>query len=175
MIKDISIVEANELSVDDLNLVELDEYRLNKIFEKQVELYPHDLAISAEDGDFTYEELNNRANKIANALIKRGVVAEDKVMFILKRDSNVFASIFGILKSGAAFIPVDSDYPKDRIEHVLTDSDSKFIIVDDIVEIKNIDLSDYSNHIIQISELLEETDTKRSDDRTQEPCKLCLS
>ena len=162
-LKDISIVEANELSVDDLNLVELDEYRLNKIFEKQVELHPHDLAISAEDGDFTYEELNNRANKIANALIKRGVVAEDKVMFILKRDSNVFASIFGILKSGAAFIPVDSDYPKDRIEHVLTDSDSKFIIVDDIVEIKNIDLSDYSNHIIQISELLEETDTSNPD------------
>jgi len=158
-LKDISIVEDSDLSVDDLNLVDLDEYRLNKIFEKQVELHHDDLAISAEDGDFTYGELNIRANKIANALIKRGVVAEDKVMFILKRDSNVFASIFGILKSGAAFIPVDSDYPKDRIEHVLTDSDSKFIIIDDIVDIKNIDLTDYSNQIIQISELLEETDT----------------
>ena len=162
-LKKISIVEADELSIDDLDLVELDEYRLNKIFERQVELHADSLAVSAEDGDFTYKELNERANRIANALIKRGVVAEDKVMFILKRDSNVFASIFGILKSGAAFIPVDSDYPKDRIEHVLTDSDSKFIIIDDIVEIKDIDLSEYSSHIIQISELLEETDTSNPD------------
>ena len=162
-LKDISIVETNELSIDDLNFVELDEYRLNKIFEKQVELHPDDIAIYAEDGDFTFDELNTRANRIANALIKRGVVAEDKVMFILKRNSNVFASIFGILKSGAAFIPVDSDYPKDRVEHVLTDSESKFIIVDEIVDIKNIDLSEYSDNIIHISELLEEEDTSNPD------------
>jgi amino acid adenylation domain-containing protein len=162
-LKDISIVEAKYLSVDDLNLQELDEYRLNKIFERQVELHPDETAIYAEDGEFTFSELNARANRIANALIKRGVVAEDKVMFILKRDSNVFASIFGILKSGAAFIPVDSDYPKDRVEHVLTDSGSKFIIIDDIVDIKDIDLSEYSDNIIEISELLEEKDTSNPD------------
>lgn len=158
LLKDISMIEDDDWGADSLDFVDIDEYRLNKIFEKQVELYPNNLAISAEDGDFTYEELNIRANRIANALIKRGVVAEDKVMFILKRDSNVFASIFGILKSGAAFIPVDSDYPKDRIEHVLTDSDSKFIIIDDIVDIKDIDLSEYSDNLINISDLLEESD-----------------
>ena len=162
-LKDISIVEDKDLSIDDLDFQELEEYRLNKIFEKQVELHPDEIAIYAEDGDYTFNELNIRANRIANALIKRGVVAEDKVMFILKRDSNVFASIFGILKSGAAFIPVDSDYPKDRVEHVLTDSDSKFIIIDDIVDIKNIDLSEYSDNLIQISELLEESDTYNPD------------
>ena len=159
LLKDISMIEDDDWGADNIDFVDIEEYRLNKIFEKQVDLYPNDLAISAEDGDFTFEELNVRANKIANALIKRGVVAEDKVMFVLKRDSNVFTSIFGILKSGAAFIPVDSDYPKDRVEHVLTDSDSKFIIIDDIVDIKNIDLSEYSDNLISISELLEETDT----------------
>ncbi|WP_197031838.1 non-ribosomal peptide synthetase [Methanobrevibacter sp. YE315] len=162
-LKDISIVDSKDLSIDDLDFQELEEYRLNKIFEKQVELHPDEIAIYAEDGDYTFSEINTRANKIANALIKRGVGAEDKVMFILKRDSNVFASIFGILKSGAAFIPVDSDYPKDRVEHVLTDSDAKFIIIDDIVDIKNIDLSEYSDNLIQISELLEETDDSNPD------------
>ena len=155
-LKDISIIKQNQISKEDLNFVELDEYRLNKIFEKQVDLYPNDIAIYAEDGNFTFSELNERANRIANALIRRGVGAEDKVMFILKRNSNVFASIFGILKSGAAFIPIDSDYPKDRIEHVLTDSDSKFIIVDDIINIKNIDLTDYEENIIPLDDLLKE-------------------
>ena len=154
----ISIVEKDMISKEDVEIKELPEYRLNKIFESCVENNKNELAISAEDGDFTYEELNIKANRIANALIKRGVEAEDKVMFILKRNSNVFASIFGILKSGAAFIPVDSDYPKDRVEHVLTDSESKFIIFDDIVDKKNIDLSNYSDNLINISDLLAEED-----------------
>lgn len=162
-LKDISIVEGNELSIDELDFKEIDEYRLNKIFEKQVELHPDEIAIYAADGDYTFAELNIRANKIANALIKKGVGIEDKVMFILKRDSNVFASLLGILKSGAAFIPIDSDYPKDRIEHVLTDSNSKFIIVDDIIDKKGIDLSDYEDNIIELEELLTESDISNPD------------
>ena len=162
-LKDISIIAEKDLSIDDLDFVELEEYRLNKIFEKQVELYPDDIAIYAEDGDFTFSELNVKANRIANSLIKRGVHAEDKVMLILRRNSNVFASIFGILKSGAAFIPIDSDYPKDRIEHVLTDSNAKFIIVDDIIDQKNIDLSDYEENIIGLDELLIEGDISNPD------------
>ena len=83
---------------------------------------------------------------------------EDRVMFVLKRNSNVFASIFGIAKSGAGFIPIDPDYPKDRIEHVLTDSESKFIIVDDIIDINEVDLSEYSDNLLNIDDLLAEED-----------------
>ena len=158
-LKDISIVDGKGLSADDLDYAEIPEYRLNKIFEKQVELNPDKVIVYAADGEFTYDDLNKRANRIAHNLIKKGVGPEDRIMFILKRDSNVVASVFGILKSGAAFIPVDSEYPTDRIEHVLTDSESKFIIVDDVINKKCIDLSGYGEKLLDINELLEENDT----------------
>ena len=158
-LKDISIVEGKELSIDDLEYDEIEEHRLNKIFEKQVELNPDKIILYATDGQFTYDELNKRANRIAHSLIKKGVGPEDRIMFVLNRDSNVMATVFGILKSGAAFIPVDSEYPADRIEHVLTDSESKFIIVDDVIDKNGVDLSEYEDNLLDINELLEETDT----------------
>ena len=159
LMKDISIIENDDWGVDDLAYDEIPEERLNKIFENQVELHPDRVILYATDGEFTYTELNEKANRIAHSLIKKGVGPEDRVMFILNRDSNVIASIFGILKSGAAFIPVDSEYPSERIEHVLTDSQSKFIIVDDVIEKKGIDLSEYTENLLDVNELLNEEDT----------------
>ena len=162
-LKDVSILNRDVPDVDDLEFVEIDELLIHKIFEKQVELQGDNVILTASDGNFTYNELNERANRIANALIKKGVGIEDKIMIILKRDGSVFSSIFGILKTGACFIPIDSDYPDDRIEHVLKDSGSKFIIVDDIVDIKNIDLSAHSDKLLHIDELLEEEDVSNPD------------
>ena len=158
LMKDISIIENDDWSADDLEYDEIPEDRLNKIFENQVELHPDRVILYATDGEFTYDELNKKANRIAHSLIKKGVGPEDRIMFILNRNSNVIASIFGILKSGAAFIPVDSEYPSDRIEHVLTDSESKFIIVDDVIEKNAIDLSEYSDNLLDVNELLKEED-----------------
>ena len=158
LLKDISIVNRDVPNADDLEFIEIGEQLVHRIFEKQVELQGDNVILTASDGDFTYNELNERANRIANALIGRGVGIEDRIMIVLKRDSNVFSSIFGILKAGACFIPIDSDYPSERIEHVLTDSESKFIIFDDIVDIKGIDLSSYSDRLLSIDDLLEEED-----------------
>ncbi|WP_296881155.1 non-ribosomal peptide synthetase [uncultured Methanobrevibacter sp.] len=163
LMKDISIIENDDWGVDDLEYDEIPEERLNKIFEKQVELHPDRVILYATDGEFTYSQLNEKANRIAHSLIKKGVGPEDRIMFILNRDSNVMASVFGILKSGAAFIPVDSEYPSERIEHVLTDSESKFIIVDDVIDRKGIDLSDYSENLLDINELLKEADISNPD------------
>ena len=163
LMKDISIIENDDWGVDDLAYDDVPEDRLNKIFENQVEMHPDRVILYATDGEFTYDELNKKANRIAHSLIKRGVGPEDRIMFILNRDSNVVASIFGILKSGAAFIPVDSEYPSERIEHVLTDSESKFIIVDDVIEKKGIDLSGYEDNLLDVNELLKEKDTANPD------------
>ena len=158
-LKEISITEEDNWTPTDLEYIDIGEKRVNKIFESCVEENGDDVAVYACDGRYTFNQLNTKANRIANALIKKGVNIEDKVMIILKRNSNFIASMFGILKAGAAFIPIDSDYPKDRIEHVLTDSNSKYIITDDIVEIKNIDLSEYKEHLLDINDLLEEENT----------------
>lgn len=163
LMKDISIIENDDWGVEDLEYDEIPEERLNKIFENQVEMHPDRVVLYATDGEFTYEQLNEKANRIAHSLIKKGVGPEDRIMFILNRDSNTIASIFGILKSGAAFIPVDSEYPSERIEHVLTDSESKYIIVDDVIEKKSIDLSQYEDNLLDVHELLKEEDTSNPD------------
>ncbi|MBR3213246.1 MAG: amino acid adenylation domain-containing protein, partial [Methanosphaera sp.] len=167
-LKEISITEEDNWTPTDLEYIDIGEKRVNKIFESCVEENGDDVAVYACDGRYTFNQLNTKANRIANALIKKGVNIEDKVMIILKRNSNFIASMFGILKAGAAFIPIDSDYPKDRIEHVLRDSDSKYIITDEIIEIKNLDLSEYNNYLLNINDLLEEENTKNPETNVTE-------
>ena len=160
LFSDISIVNREIPDFHDLKFVDIEESVVHKIFEKQVELHGDNVILTSIDGDFTYNDLNEKSNRIANALIGKGVNVEDKIMFILKRESIVFATIFGILKSGACFIPIDSDYPEDRIKHVLTDSESKFIIYDDIVDIKGLDLFSYSEKLVHVEDLLKEENTE---------------
>ncbi|MCQ2964246.1 MAG: AMP-binding protein [archaeon] len=92
-----------------------------------------------------------KSNRIANALIKKGCEIEDKVMFMMKRDSNLIASVLGIIKAGCAFIPIDPKYPEERINQVLEDSDSKFVIVSDDIEYNG-------KNAINVNELLKEED-----------------
>ena len=80
------------------------------------------------------DELNKKANRIANSLIKRGVGIEDKVMFMMRRNSDLIATVLGIVKAGAAFIPIDPKYPKNRVAQILEDSDSKFVITTSDIE-----------------------------------------
>jgi Non-ribosomal peptide synthetase modules and related proteins len=103
---------------------------VNKLFEKQVTKSRDKVALIAQDGEFTYQQINQMANRIAHGLVKRGVEVEDRIMFILKRDSRLIATMFGIVKAGCAFIPVDPEYPEDRVKHVLKDSDARYIITD---------------------------------------------
>lgn len=126
-LKDISII-PDETKAREFQVKPVPEPLVNKLFEKQVEKNKDKIALIAEDGEFTYDEINRKANRIANSLIKRGVKAEDRIMFILKRDSHLIATILGIMKSGCAFIPVDPEYPEDRVKHVLKDSSAKYVI-----------------------------------------------
>ena len=145
-----------ENDVLDVDYVELDEYRTNKIFENQCEKTPYDVALHAIDGELTFKELNEMSNIIANSLIKKGVSVEDRVMILLDKNSNFVASMFGILKTGAAFIAIDSDYPKDRIVNILKDSKSKYVIVDNIIRKKDIDLSEFDDKLLNIEDLFED-------------------
>ena len=104
------------------------ELLLTDLFMEQVSEKKDTIALIAVDGTFTYGELNAKANRIANALIKRGVQPGNRVMMMLPRNSDMIASILGILKAGAAYIPVDPEYPAERISYVRADSEAKYII-----------------------------------------------
>ncbi len=106
---------------------------VHTLFEEQVERMPDKTAVIACDKTLTYTELNEQANRIAHSLIGMGIGVGDIVAFALQRQSYLIAAMFGILKAGAAYLPVDLDYPQDRIEYMLQDSQAKYFITEDTI------------------------------------------
>ena len=101
---------------------------LHKLFEQAAEKNPDRAALIAVNGSLTYRELNEQANIAANRLIEKGVKVGDSVALLLPRESSFFACLLGVNKAGAAFIPCDPQYPADRIRHIITDSEAKYVI-----------------------------------------------
>ncbi len=101
---------------------------LHKLFEKSAAENAGKTALIAKDAFLTYSELNKRANIVANNLIDKGIKTGDSVALLLPRETCFFACLFGVNKAGAAFIPCDPQYPADRINHIITDSEASFII-----------------------------------------------
>ena len=90
--------------------------------------HPERTALIACDGTYTYRQLDENANRVANALIGKGVNKGDRVVLLLPRISGMFFAIYGVLKAGAAYIPCDPAYPAERIRHIIDDSHAALVI-----------------------------------------------
>ena len=95
---------------------------------------PDHEALVAFDGTFTYKEMDEQTNRIANGLRLRGVKEGDRVALLLPRTSRLILSLFGVMKAGAAYIPCDPDYPADRVRLILEDSGAKIIITPELAD-----------------------------------------
>ncbi len=104
---------------------------VHQLFEEQVAKTPHKVALVACDKAFTYTELNEQANCIAHSLVEKGVAPGDVVAFALSRKSYLIATMLGILKAGAAYLPINANYPQDRIDYMLADSKAAFFVTED--------------------------------------------
>ena len=101
------------------------------LFEKQVAATPLALALSFEGIRLTYEELNKKANLLAWALhYDYGVCAEDRVGILLHRSENLIVAILGIIKAGAAYVPVDPSIPEERRKFIYEDSALRVLIAE---------------------------------------------
>ncbi|AFQ46210.1 non-ribosomal peptide synthetase [Desulfosporosinus meridiei] len=98
------------------------------LFVETVRKIPEKIALVFENNQLTYQELNNRSNKLARFLLKKGVAKEEIVGFSVDRSFDLVVGILGILKSGAAYLPIDPSYPRERIEHMLRDSNCRFLL-----------------------------------------------
>ena len=107
---------------------------VHALFEEQVERTPDKTAVIACDRTLTYRELNEQANRIAHGLIDQGVKPGDIVAFALPRRSYLIAAMFGILKAGAAYLPIDLEYPQDRINYMLEDSKAAYFITKENIQ-----------------------------------------
>lgn len=107
---------------------------IHTLFEEQVMKTPNKMAVIACDKCLTYSELNEQSNRIANMLIQKGIKKGEIVAFALHRKSYLISCIFGVLKAGAAWLPLDSEYPDERINYILKDSDAHFFITENNIE-----------------------------------------
>ncbi|SHJ99100.1 AMP-binding enzyme, partial [Clostridium cavendishii DSM 21758] len=124
LIDDIEIIgqEEKELILNKFNDTTMN-YQSNKtiqqLFEKQVKKTPDNIAIVCGDKKVTYRELNERANSIARTLRKKGVIPNSIVAIMLERSIDMMVGLFAILKSGAAYLPIDPSHPEDRIKYMI--------------------------------------------------------
>ncbi|WP_295672854.1 amino acid adenylation domain-containing protein [uncultured Mucilaginibacter sp.] len=106
------------------------EKTLTDLFEEQVLQNPHAIALRRNDEVMSYGELNKKANQLAHYLITHGVHSGDNVGLLVARNFDMTIGMLAILKAGAAYVPIDPDYPLDRQEYILKNSEVSIVITD---------------------------------------------
>ncbi|GGU32504.1 non-ribosomal peptide synthetase [Lentzea flava] len=101
---------------------------LPDIFEQRVREFPNSVAVTCDGTELTYRELNERANSVAHDLISRGVGAEDLVAVQLPRSIDLVVALLGVVKAGAAYLPVDPSYPQARIDYLLENAQPRHVL-----------------------------------------------
>lgn len=129
---------------------------VNRLFEAQVTAHRDMTAVIACGDTLTYDELNRLANRLAHALIARGVKVGDVIGLILERDKRVYITRQGILKAGGAFLPMVPEYPDDRIDFCLTDAECPFVITTERMKQERTALwKEKPYQVLTVEELLE--------------------
>jgi len=136
------------------------EYPKNKLihelFEEQAERTPDNVAAVYEDKKLTYRELNEKANRLARVLREKAIVPDSIVGIMVERSLEMLVGIMGILKAGGAYLPIDGEYPEDRIEYMLKNSGTEILLVKkqlkdeikfngEVISIEELELSDYES------------------------------
>jgi amino acid adenylation domain-containing protein len=104
------------------------EARAHRLLEQVVEQRPDAVAVSFESSQLTYRELNQRANQMAYQLRALGVGPEMRVGICMERSLEMVVGLLGIMKSGAAYVPLDPTYPKDRLGFILEDAEVEVLL-----------------------------------------------
>jgi amino acid adenylation domain-containing protein len=99
---------------------ELPDRRVHEIFEQQVESHPEAVAAVQGARQWTYQELNGRANRLARALLSRGLQREAVVAVVTERNLDWMAAVLAIFKAGGVYLPIEPHFPGDRIAAMLT-------------------------------------------------------
>jgi non-ribosomal peptide synthetase-like protein len=113
---------------------------LHNYFEQQAAQQPQQIALVCNDQQMTYGELEQRANQLAHHLASLGIGVGAKVGLLLERSIEVYIAILGILKAGAAYVPIDPDYPADRVQYILSDSAVALVLTSATMLTKHRDL-----------------------------------
>ncbi|MFA7759045.1 amino acid adenylation domain-containing protein [Streptomyces sp. NRRL B-2790] len=101
---------------------------LPALFQAQAARTPEGIAVVFGDTALTYSELNVRANRLAHHLIDDGVGPEDVVALALPRSIELVVAMLGVVKAGAAYLPIDADYPVERVRFMIEDAKPSYVL-----------------------------------------------
>jgi len=95
---------------------------IHQLFESQAEQTPEAIALISANDSLSYEELNRRSNQLAHYLLELGIKAEERVGICVERSIEMIVGIMAVLKAGAAYVPLDPDYPSERLKFISDDA-----------------------------------------------------
>ncbi|NOG44269.1 MAG: amino acid adenylation domain-containing protein [Calditrichaeota bacterium] len=101
---------------------------IHQQFERQAKKTPDVTAVHFDIKSFTYNELNLRSNRLARYLQRKNAKAESIIGILMDRSTDMIEAILAIMKTGAAYLPLDPIYPTDRIQYMLEDSNAKLLL-----------------------------------------------
>ncbi len=162
--------KSNEVSKDERDKLlfefnntfhEIDNQKhLIELYEEQVERTPDRIALVFKDENITYRQLNGYANSLAFKLRDNGVLPNTIVGLLTQRSLNMIIGLLGILKSGAAFMPLEEEAPDDRLKYVISNTGIDYILVDErystkdlnckILNLSKFNFSDYPDQKLDI-------------------------
>lgn len=159
---ELSIIEAKEKRclLHDWNNTQSDydsNQLIHEVLKNRVALSPQSIAAIFKKEIINYEELNLKSSQIAHCLISHGVKSNDIVGIYMHRSIFMLNSILGVLKAGAAYLPLDPHYPNNRIKYMLNKSQSRILLTHNSLVLKHID--GYNGLILDVKEILSRQDS----------------
>lgn len=124
---------------------------IHQLFEGQAQKTPQNIALIFEGKQLTYSELNEKSNRIAWYLIEKGVKEDSVVGIMVERSMELIIGIMGILKAGGAYLPIDPDYPKDRIDFLINNSNTAILLTGEKIQQLHLE----NAYAIAVSEVLD--------------------
>ena len=130
---DIDIVtdEEKQKIINEFNDTDTDfpkDKSVVELFEEQVRKTPDNTAVIFKDTSVTYRELNEKSNRIASYIRKKGIQPDDFVAIVAEKSIKMIEGILGIMKAGAAYVPLDPLYPEERNRFILNDCEPKAVL-----------------------------------------------
>ncbi|MDQ1354370.1 MAG: iturin family lipopeptide synthetase, partial [Acidobacteriota bacterium] len=101
---------------------------INQLFEAQVDRTPDNIAAVDRSRQMTFREVNEKSSGLANMLRRQGIVPDTIAAIMIGSSIEMVIGILGILKAGAAYMPIDPEYPQERIDYMLADSNAKILL-----------------------------------------------
>jgi non-ribosomal peptide synthetase component F len=141
LVKDIDLLLENEKEkmLYDFNQTSFFEYKpthIIEVFDERVRTYKNHTALIYEGGSMNYEEVNKKANQIANKILQYKKKGNEVIGVQLNRSKEMVLTILAILKAGCAYVPIENYYPENRKKYILNDADISIFITTKDLEYK---------------------------------------